>query len=65
MNKEVLGGLYKGLAYRIQVNRPDKLNAINKAMWASIKGELENACASPAPVVLITGTDTCSAPATT
>jgi len=58
MNKEVLGGLYKGLAYRIQVNRPDKLNAINKAMWASIKGELENACASPAPVVLITGTDT-------
>ena len=42
MNKEVLGGLYKGLAYRIQINRPDKLNAINKAMWASLKGELEN-----------------------
>jgi len=50
MNKEVLGGLYKGLAYRVQINRPDKLNAINKAMWDSIKGELENACASPAPV---------------
>ncbi|MGC9209656.1 MAG: enoyl-CoA hydratase/isomerase family protein [Acidilobus sp.] len=57
MSKEVLGGLYKGLAYRIQINRPEKLNAMNKTMWASLKDELTKACSSDARVILLTGTD--------
>lgn len=57
MSKEVLGSPYKGLAYRVQINRPEKLNAMNYSMWSSLKEELSKACASGARVVLITGTD--------
>ena len=57
MSREILGGPYRGLAYRIQINRPEKLNAMNRTMWSSLKEELSKGCASDARVILITGTD--------
>ncbi|MGC9072339.1 MAG: enoyl-CoA hydratase/isomerase family protein [Acidilobus sp.] len=57
MSKEILGGLYKGVAYRVQINRPERLNAMNRSMWTSLKEELSNACSSNARVVLLTGNE--------
>ncbi len=56
MSKEIQGGLYKGVAYRIQINRPEKLNAMNRSMWSSLHEELSRACSSEARVIILTGT---------
>lgn len=53
----VYGENYKNLAYRIVINRPEKLNAMSGEMWSRLKEELEKGCSSSLPSVLITGTE--------
>lgn len=53
----VQGSTIKDLAYVISLSRPDKLNAVNRAMWRALREELGKGCSSELPTVLIHGTD--------
>ncbi|ADL18584.1 Enoyl-CoA hydratase [Acidilobus saccharovorans 345-15] len=57
MSTYVYGENYKNMAYRITINRPEKLNAINGEMWDSLARELEKGCATDLRSILLTGSE--------
>ena len=53
----VRGEPYRGLAYRVSIRRPSKLNAMTGRMWESLAAEVRQGCGSPLPAVVIEGTE--------
>ncbi len=48
-------GSIKGKAYWIYINRPDKLNAINREIWERLGTEIRKGCESESVAIVITG----------